>query len=180
MVPIVVGMVEWENHARDTTAIRMNANGTRDYGLGQINSSNFPMLSRLFGHEVTTKNILDECLNLKAAQAILFVRYNGNPPPEVAAAYAAGAEASIARVSLGFPQASSQAGQSTTQSVDVWQTAATLVTDVRLDPVEPDEQPNKAPPPVAAKPPPPPAWDVWGSEVYRRQQADGDKPEEAK
>jgi hypothetical protein len=180
--PLLVRIIEGpENRARETHIIGpLNSNGTRDYGLGQVNSGNFGMLSRLLGRPINEQTILDPCTNLAAAGAILVARYNGSQGmPEVGSKYVRAVIGGHS--SPDFPQAPSQAGQSTGENVFVWRIAqADITTDVQLEPVEPDEKQQSAPPRAAAKPPAPPAWDVWASEVYRRQNADDDKPEEAK
>lgn len=87
-VPMVVGLIEGvENANRVTTLVNKNPNGTRDYGLGQINDSNFPTLTRLLRKPINARTILDPCTNLRAAEAVLLLRYNGRPPPEVGAIY---------------------------------------------------------------------------------------------
>lgn len=87
-VDIVVGIVEHESGG-NTMAMNRNKNGTIDVGLGQINSSNLDTLSVLFHRNVTISSLRSEpCLNLKASEAILFIRYNGHPPAEVGASYA--------------------------------------------------------------------------------------------
>ena len=85
--PLVVAIVEHESGG-DTQAVNHNKNGTDDVGLGQINTSNLPMLSALFGRPVTSELLkADPCLNLRAAEAILLVRYNGRPPVSVGVKY---------------------------------------------------------------------------------------------
>src|ERR1700759_4685326 len=79
-VPLVVAIAEHESGGK-VDAVHLNANGTRDYGLGQINDSNFAMLSLLLKKPVDARTILNPCTNLRAAEAVLLVRYNGQPPP---------------------------------------------------------------------------------------------------
>ena len=49
-------------------ALGVNTNGTKDYGLMQINSQHFPILSRL---NITEQNIMEPCLNVKLGAWIL-------------------------------------------------------------------------------------------------------------
>lgn len=88
LAPIAVGIAQHES-GLDPAAIRHNPNGTTDYGLGQINSSNFAWLSQSIGTPVNERTILDPCLNFRASMRVLFVKYNGNPPDAVKALYAA-------------------------------------------------------------------------------------------
>lgn len=81
LAPIMVGIALHESGG-DTNARHLNPNGTYDYGLAQINSSNLGWL------RLTPLTVMDPCTNLAAGARVLFVRYNGNPPPEVAEAYA--------------------------------------------------------------------------------------------
>jgi hypothetical protein len=92
LAPIAAGIAQWENPRLDTTATNHNPNGTIDYGLGQINSSNLAWL------HLTPQTVLDPCTNLRASMAVLFVRYNGNGSPEAKARYAAGILARISAV----------------------------------------------------------------------------------
>jgi hypothetical protein len=99
LAPIAASIAMHENPKLDTQAVNVNRNGSVDYGLGQINSSNFAWLSTSLNTPVNAQTIRDNaCLNLQAAIRILFVRYNGHPPDAVAARYASAAMASIAQV----------------------------------------------------------------------------------
>ena len=95
LAPIAAGIALHENHTLNHYAINHNSNGTTDYGLAQINSSNFVWLTKSLGVPVNERTIFDPCINLQAALQVLFVRYNGNPPDEVKVAYATGAIAQI-------------------------------------------------------------------------------------
>lgn len=89
-VPLLLRIIEGpENRARDTEAVsKKNSNGTYDYGLGMVNSGNFGMLERLFGRPINAQTILDPCMNLAAAGAILIGRYNGSQAmPDIGSAY---------------------------------------------------------------------------------------------
>lgn len=69
----------------DTAAIHQNSNGTTDYGLMQINSSNFPLLGLR-----STAEALDPCRNLRAAADLYktLSRYNsGSPTASIAYAH---------------------------------------------------------------------------------------------
>jgi hypothetical protein len=95
--PLVVALVEHENRCDcgNTEAHGVNPNGTEDWGLGQINSANFGMLSRLFGREINKTTILDPCTNLAASEAVLLARYNGSQFIPLGASYAAGVIAKL-------------------------------------------------------------------------------------
>lgn len=80
LAPVMAGLALHESGG-DTAIINHNRNGTFDVGLAQINTSNFGWLN------LTMATALDPCRNLAAGARVLLVRYNGNPPPEVAAAY---------------------------------------------------------------------------------------------
>lgn len=70
----------------NTAAVNLNRNGTRDYGLMQINSGNLAWLG------LTQAAAMDPCVNIAAAEAVLktFSRYNsGNPTASPAYAKAA-------------------------------------------------------------------------------------------
>jgi hypothetical protein len=88
LAPIAVGIAKHES-GLDPLAKHHNTNGTTDWGLGQVNSSNFAWLSKSMGTPVNERTILDPCLNLRASMRVLFVRYNGSPPDSVASLYAA-------------------------------------------------------------------------------------------
>jgi soluble lytic murein transglycosylase-like protein len=49
-------------------AIGINTNGSKDYGLMQINSQHFPILARF---NITEQNIMEPCLNVKLGAWIL-------------------------------------------------------------------------------------------------------------
>lgn len=95
--PMVVAIVEHENRCdcANTEAHGVNTNGTEDWGLGQINSANFGMLSRYFGRKIDVAAILDPCTNLAASEAILFARYNGSQSLPIGASYASGVIAKL-------------------------------------------------------------------------------------
>lgn len=95
LTPVVIGIAQRES-GLDPAAVRVNANGTTDYGLGQINSSNFVFLSAALHTPVNATTIFDPCLNMRASVAVLFARYNGNAPAPVKADYAAGIMAKVA------------------------------------------------------------------------------------
>jgi SLT domain-containing protein len=82
LAPVIVGIAQHES-SLNPNAINHNPNGTEDVGLVQVNTVNFGWLGI---HSVT--EALDPCVNLTAGLRVLFVRYNGAPPPEVAKAYA--------------------------------------------------------------------------------------------
>ncbi len=91
LAPIVTGIALHES-GLDPYAVHRNPNGSVDVGIAQINSSNFVWLG------LTVDTALDPCRNLAAAAKVLFVKYNGSPPPVVAAAYAADVSANIDKV----------------------------------------------------------------------------------
>jgi hypothetical protein len=84
----------------DPSAVNVNKNGSRDIGLMQINSSNLSWLG------LTEKAVMDPCISIAAAEAVLrqFSAYNSGKPngsPEYAkAAYLAQRRA----VSVSSPQ----------------------------------------------------------------------------
>jgi len=91
VAPIMVGIAQHES-GLDPNIVHRNANGTIDVGLAQVNSANFGWLG------LTPQTALDPCRNLAAGAAVLFAKYNGDPPGAAKAAYAAGVAASINRV----------------------------------------------------------------------------------
>jgi hypothetical protein len=94
LAPVAVGIAKHESSLNETATHR-NVNGTTDYGLGQINSSNFAWLSLSLQTTVDARTVMDPCLNMRAAMRVLFARYNGNPPDIVKAVYAADVIAKI-------------------------------------------------------------------------------------
>lgn len=88
LAPIMVGIAQHES-GLDPTAVHRNPNGTIDVGLAQVNSSNFGWLG------LTMQTAMDPCRNLAAGARVLLVRYNGNPPDTVKAAYSADVTARI-------------------------------------------------------------------------------------
>lgn len=106
LAPIAVGIGKHESGLVET-ATHHNTDNTTDHGLGMINQSNFPWLSKLLGTPVNETTVMDPCLNFRASIAVLFAKYNGNPPDLVKAAYAADVVAKIATVppAQGQPQA---------------------------------------------------------------------------
>jgi soluble lytic murein transglycosylase-like protein len=84
----MTGIVQHES-GLDPTIVHHNPNGTVDVGLAQVNSSNFGWLG------LTMADALDPCRNLAAGARVLLVRYNGNPPDTVKAAYSADVTARI-------------------------------------------------------------------------------------
>ena len=99
---------------------------------------------------LTLRDALDPCKNLAAGAKVLLARYNGSTGV-MGAAYASGAEAAIRLIE-------------TTPSSD------------KLD----QHSALNAPAARDGKDQPPPSWDVWGLEVWRRQNAGADKPKEPK
>jgi hypothetical protein len=95
LAPIAAGIALHENPKLDMQAVNHNANGTRDYGLAQINSANFGWLSVSMHTPVNERTIFDPCINLQASMRVLFAKYNGDPPDVVKAAYAADVMAKI-------------------------------------------------------------------------------------
>jgi hypothetical protein len=88
LAPIMTGIAQHES-GLDPTIVHHNANGTVDVGLAQVNSANFGWLG------LTMQTALDPCSNLAAGARVLLVRYNGNPPDTVKAAYASAVTARI-------------------------------------------------------------------------------------
>jgi hypothetical protein len=67
LAPIAAGIALHENPKLDMQAVNHNANGTRDYGLAQINSANFGWLSVSMHTPVNERTIFDPCINLQAS-----------------------------------------------------------------------------------------------------------------
>jgi hypothetical protein len=78
---LIVGFAISES-GLNTEARHQNPNGTWDYGLAQINSSNLHWLG------LTPETVMEPCANLTAGVKVVFAKYNGNPPDEVKAIYA--------------------------------------------------------------------------------------------
>jgi len=76
-----------ENPRLDMHAVNHNTNGSTDFGLTQVNTINFGWLSLAMHKLINAQTILDPCTNLEAGLRVEFVRFNGNPPPSIAAAY---------------------------------------------------------------------------------------------
>jgi Transglycosylase SLT domain len=81
VAPVMVGIAQHES-GLDPAAVHHNANGTTDWGLVQVNSSNFAWTG------LTPSTALDPCANLRAGAMVLFAKYNGNPPAAAKIAYA--------------------------------------------------------------------------------------------
>jgi Transglycosylase SLT domain len=81
LAPIVLALAEHES-GLDTTRVHHNPNGTDDYGIAQINSSNFGWLG------LTPQTALEPCANVLAAAKVFIVRYNGNGTDQQKAIYA--------------------------------------------------------------------------------------------
>lgn len=82
LAPVIVGIAQHES-GLNPNAINHNSNGTQDVGLAQVNTVNFGWLGI---HSIA--EALDPCVSLTGGLRVLFARYNGSPPPEVAKAYA--------------------------------------------------------------------------------------------
>jgi hypothetical protein len=87
LASLAAGIALHENPRLDSEAVNRNPNGTADFGLTQVNTGNFGWLSMAMHRPINAQTITDVCTNLEAGLRVLFVRYNGNPPPSVAAAY---------------------------------------------------------------------------------------------
>jgi hypothetical protein len=94
LAPVMVGIAQHES-GLDPTIVHHNTNGTVDVGLVQVNSANFGWLG------LTMADALDPCRNLKAGARVLLVRYNGNPPDSVKAAYSSDVTARIHQIDEG-------------------------------------------------------------------------------
>jgi hypothetical protein len=84
---LAAGIMLRENPKLDPVAVNHNTNGTDDRGLAQVNTVNYGWLSLAMRRPIDAQTIMDTCTNLEAGLRIEFVRYNGNPPPTVAADY---------------------------------------------------------------------------------------------
>jgi hypothetical protein len=84
---LAAGIILRENPKLDAHAVNHNVNKTTDFGFTQVNSGNFGWLSLAMHRPINAQTIMDTCTNLEAGLRIEFVRYNGNPPPTVAADY---------------------------------------------------------------------------------------------
>jgi hypothetical protein len=98
LAPVAAGIALHENPRLDTDAVNRNVNGTADRGLTQVNTINDVWLSIAMHRPINDRTILDVCTNLEAGLRVLFVHYNGNPPPTVAAAYSTNALAAAKAV----------------------------------------------------------------------------------
>jgi hypothetical protein len=81
LAPIMLAYAEHES-GLNADIVRHNKNGTDDYGLGQINSSNFGWLG------LTPQTVMEPCANILAAAKVFIVRYNGNGTDQQKAIYA--------------------------------------------------------------------------------------------
>src|SRR6185436_103421 len=74
-LPTLTAIVMQESSG-NPDAINKNRNGTRDFGLAQINEKNLPMLGE------TPETIMEPCRNIAAAARMLvtFSRYNTGSP----------------------------------------------------------------------------------------------------
>lgn len=80
--------------ARSLIAI---GHGSLDVGIAQVTTANFGWLG------LTIETALDPCRSFAASSAVLFAKYNGNPPGSVKALYAAGVTAKIRSIDAGPP-----------------------------------------------------------------------------
>jgi type IV secretion system protein VirB1 len=88
---MLVGIARHES-GLDAAAVHVNANGSRDVGLLQINSTNFAWLG------LTAETALDPCVSMRAGAAVLqsFAQYNtGSPTRGIANGYAQAVVASV-------------------------------------------------------------------------------------
>jgi Transglycosylase SLT domain len=92
LVPVMVGIAQHES-GLNTEARHLNPNGTWDYGLAQVNSSNLPWLG------LTPATVMEPCHNLAAGARVLLAKYNGAPPDVVKAAYSNDVMAKVANLS---------------------------------------------------------------------------------
>ena len=88
----MVGIAQHES-GLNTEARHLNPNGTWDYGLAQINSSNLPWLG------LTPVTVMGPCRNLAAGARVLLAKYNGAPPDVAKAAYSNDVMAKVADLS---------------------------------------------------------------------------------
>src|SRR5208282_3631264 len=84
---LAAGIMLRENPKLDAHAVNHNVNGTDDRGLAQVNTVNYGWLSLAMHKPINAQTIMEPCTNLEAGLRIEFVKYNGNPPPTVAADY---------------------------------------------------------------------------------------------
>lgn len=73
LAPVMVAVASWES-GLDSTKVHVNPNGTKDWGISQVNDVNFGWTG------LTPQTAMDACLNLAAGAKILLAKYNGNPP----------------------------------------------------------------------------------------------------
>lgn len=97
MLEIVVGNALHENPTLNERAVNHNSNGTDDFGLGQVNTINLDWTG-LRGHE------FEVCPNLTASAKVFLAKYNGNPPDQIKAVYAAAAMMQISQLHQKIPQ----------------------------------------------------------------------------
>lgn len=91
---LLVGIARHESRL-NTEAVNVNANGSRDIGLMQINSSNFAWLG------LTAETALDPCVSMRAGAAVLtrLSTYNtGSPTRGIANGYVQAVVASVGTV----------------------------------------------------------------------------------
>lgn len=88
LAPVMVGVCSYES-GLNSAKVHANPNGTRDYGLCQVNDVNL----RWTG--LTDRTALDPCLNIAAGAKVLLAKYNGNPPDLGKIKYADGVTARI-------------------------------------------------------------------------------------
>lgn len=127
LAPIAVGVALHENPRLDIEVVNHNRNGTDDHGLAQINDVNFGWLSQALHQPINAQTILDPCTNFKASMAVLFAKYNGNPPDAIKATYAEGAMRRVQLVADGggdVPPATPPAPSCPTPDPTGWHTIA--------------------------------------------------------
>lgn len=76
--------------------------GSLDMGIGQVTTANFGWLG------LTVETALDPCRSFAAASAVLFAKYNGNPPDSIKTKYAAGVTARIGAIDAGLKPSARQ------------------------------------------------------------------------
>jgi type IV secretion system protein VirB1 len=94
---MLVGIAQHESRL-DPAAIHVNANGSKDIGLLQINTSNFAWLG------LTAETALDPCTSMRAGATVLtaFSAYNtGSPTRGIANGYAQATVASVSMIRAG-------------------------------------------------------------------------------
>lgn len=126
-----------------TDAVNHNPNGTYDYGLMQINSSNFSWL------HLSSNTALDPCANIAAGLKVFFVKYNGNPPPLVAERYAAAAINAAWQVDAINPPSSAQPATNSgdpcqSDDPDGWHTVARSLACPDPEPTKENENDDAA------------------------------------